>query len=93
MKITGRDRLTVERDGDRIELYNHVSVAMHHYVNSVNGYETFEPEVSKGDMGGGPQPEAVTERVAAVLSHEFGIDTEDHGIEVVDVESDEVDVL
>ena len=92
-QITGRDRLTVEHDGEEIEVFNHVSVAQYHYVNSVNGYETFEPDISKGDMGGGPSPEYVTERVAELLYHEFGIEVEQHGIEAIDLDADEVTVL
>jgi hypothetical protein len=59
----------------------------------VNGYETFEADISKGDMGGGPAPDAVTKRVADMLWHEFSIDVEDHGIEVVDMSEDDVHQL
>ena len=91
--LTGRDRITVERDGKEIDVFNHVSVSTHHYVNSVNGYETFEPDVVKGDMGRGPQPDAVTPRVAKILRDEFHADVDDLGIEVIDPDSDEVRVL
>ena len=84
---------TVIRDGEEITVYDHVSVSTKHYVNSVNGYETFEPDVVKGDMGVGPQPEAVTERVARLLWDEWGIEVEDLGIEAIDTSDDEVDVL
>ena len=93
MDFTGRDRILVEKDGEEIDVFNHASVSTHHYVNSVNGYETFEPKVAKGDMGDGPKPEAVTPRLANVLRDEFHVDLEDQGIDVIDPESEEVDVL
>ncbi|WP_455448331.1 hypothetical protein [Natrinema thermotolerans] len=93
MDLSGRDRIVVEKDGEEIDVFNHVSVSTHHYVNSVNGYETFEPTVSKGDMGDGPKPEAVTPRIAEMLWHEFHAEVEDLGIDVIDPESEEVDVL
>ncbi len=52
-----------------------------------------EPDIAKGDMGVGPQPEAVTERVADLLWSEFNIEVEDPGIEVIDPEDDDVQVL
>ena len=90
--IPRRDRYTVIRDDEEIEVFNHVSVSQHHYVNSVNGYETFEPDIAMGDMGKGPAPDYVTERVADLLWSEFTIDVEDHGIEVIDLASDEVKI-
>lgn len=91
--LTGRDTLTVERDGEQIEVYNHVSVSRHHYVNSVNGYEEFKASLTKGDMAEGPEPEAVTDRLARLLWGEFGITVEDRGIDVIDPADDEVTVL
>ncbi|ELZ04960.1 hypothetical protein [Natrialba asiatica] len=91
--FTGRGRITVERDGEEIEVFNHVSVSTHHYVNSVNGYESFEADISKGDMGGGPEPNVVTERVAQLVFAEFNIDVGNRDIKVIDPESDEVSVL
>lgn len=87
------ERATVVRDDEEIEVFDHVSVSTKHYVNSVNGYETFEPDIAKGDMGVGPQPEAVTERVADLLWSEFSIEVEDLGIEVIDPEDDDVQML
>lgn len=91
--ITGRDRIEVERDGEELEVFNHVSVSTHHYVNSVNGHESFEADIAKGDMGRGPTPDAVTERVAEYLWTEWKIEVEDYDIEAIDLESDEVNVL
>lgn len=87
------DRFEAEIDGETVEVFDHVSVAQYHYVNSVNGYETFEPEISKGDMGGGPQLDAVTERVASLLWHEFGIEVENYGIRAVDPDDPDVSIL
>jgi len=91
--VTGRDVLTVERDGEQIEVYNHVSVSRHYYVNSVNDYEEFKASLSKGDMSEGSEPEAVTDRLARLLWGEFGITVEDRGIDVIDLADDEVTVL
>ena len=93
MRLTGRDRITVCKDGEEIEVFNHVSVSTHHYINSVNSYETFEPEIAKGDMGDGPQPEAVTERVAMLLDAEFHIDVRELGIDVIDPAAEGVEML
>lgn len=87
------ERATVMRDGEEIEVFDHVSVSQHHYVNSVNGYETFEPDIAMGDMGRGPEPEAVTKRVADLLWHEFSIEVEKEGIEVVDMSDSDIKVL
>lgn len=86
------DRYTVLVDDEEMEVFNHVTIAQEHYVNSVNGYRTFDGPIKAGDGGIG-EPDAVTERVATLLSDEFGIDVEDRGIEVVEIDSDEVDVL
>lgn len=91
--MTHGDRIHVLRDGEELEVFNHVSISQHHYVNSVNGHETFEPDIVKGDLGRGPPPEYVTERIADVLWHEFGIEVEQHDIEVVDIDSDEVELI
>ena len=88
------DRLTVQdENGEEVEVFNHASVVQRHYVNSVNGYESFEPIVSEGDTGRGRTPEAVTKRLSDLLYDEFGIDVEDIGVRVIDPGSEEVDVL
>jgi len=50
-----------------IEVFNHVSVRTNHHVNGVNGYETFDHDIAKDNMRVGPQPEAVTQRVAELM--------------------------
>ena len=91
-ELTGRDVITVDRDGEEIEVYNHVTVTKQHYVNSVNGHDSFDGPVEAGDGGIG-EPDAVTPRIAYLLDSEFGVDVEQHGIEVIDPEDDEVTVL
>jgi len=91
--VTGRDVLHVEHDGEEKEVYNHVSVSQHHYVNSVNGYESFGASIAKGDMGDGPAPDAVTKRVARLLSDAFAVDIEEQGIEVIDLDAEDVHLL
>lgn len=91
--MTNRDVVVVENaDGEQVEVFNHVSVVERHYVNAVNGYETFDPIVSKGD-GMSEKPDAVTPRVARLLYDEFGADVDELEIEVIDPEDEEVTVL
>lgn len=89
--ITGRERILVDRDGEELEVFNHVSVARYHYVNSVNGHETFEPQITAGDSD--MPVEYVTDRIAEYLEIEWMIDVEDHGIEVVDLDDPDVQVI
>lgn len=92
--MKGRDRITVEDgDGEEVVVFNHASVVERHYVNSVNGYETFEPVVAKGDNMAGEKPEAITERLARVLYDEFGYKADEHDIRVIDPEDENVTVL
>lgn len=91
MDTTGQDRITVERDGEEIEVFNHVSVINRHYINSVNGHESFAPIITSGDSD--ERVDVVTERVADYLWHEWGIEAEKQGIEVIDPEDEEVTVL
>jgi len=78
-------------DGKEVKIYDHVSVSTHHYVNSVNGYETFEASIARGDIGRGPAPDYITERLGRLLHDEFGVEPEEKGIEVVD--PDEVQLI
>jgi hypothetical protein len=92
--MTGRDVIIVEDEaGEEVQVFNHASVVERHYVNSVNGYETFEPVVSKGDSMGGERPDAITERLARVLYDEFGYKADEHDIRVIDPEDENVTVL
>ena len=87
-----RDRLDVVRDGEEIEVFNWVNVDRSAQVYAGAGQiEYFEGDIGAGDSS--MTPDAVTKWIAEELSHEFNIYVEDHGIEVVDIESEEVDVL
>lgn len=84
------ERATVVIDGEEYEVFDHVSVEEYYYVNSVNGYEAFEPQIFAGNNPD-KKPEAVTERVARLLWGEFGIDLDNRDdIEVVDMDEAEV---
>ncbi|SIS21759.1 hypothetical protein [Natronorubrum thiooxidans] len=87
-----QERLSVVRDGDELEVFNWVNVDQPATVRGHNPVvETYDAEIGAGDASF--TPDAVTTWVADELRDEFHIDPEDHGIEVVDVESDEVSVL
>ncbi len=87
-----KERMTVARDGEELEVFNWVNVDQPATVRGHNPVvEKYDAEIGAGDASF--TPEAITKWVADELRHEFHIDPEDHGIEVVDVESDEVDVL
>jgi len=87
-----RDRITVHRDGEEVEVFNWVNIKQPAVVRGGNPVvEKFDAEIGAGDMS--RTPDAVTEWVAEELWREFSIDVTDHGIEVIDVESDDVDVL
>jgi hypothetical protein len=92
LDITGRDLITVEKDGEEIEVYNHVSVSRHYYVNSVNGYEEFEADIAEGDLGDGPEPDYITERVKRILWKKLNVSVRDRDIEVIDLDSDDITV-
>ena len=92
MKPQLQERLTVEKDGGEIEVFNWVNIQQPAVVRGHNPVvETFDAEIGAGDSP--MKPDAVTEWVAEELWHELGIEVEDHDIEVIDVESEEVEVL
>lgn len=86
------DRLTVLRDGEEIEVFNWVNINQPAIVRASNPVvETFDADIGAGDSP--RKPDAVSKWLADELRDEFNIDPEDHDIEVVDVESEEVDVV
>jgi hypothetical protein len=92
MNLQHRDRITVERAGEELDVFNWVNIMQPAVVRGGNPVvEKFDAEIGAGDMQ--RSPEAITTWVAEELRREFHIDPEDHGIEVVDVESDGVIVL
>jgi len=92
MTLQHRDRIVVDRDGEQVEVFNWVNIKQPAVVRGGNPVvEKFEAEIGAGDMS--KTPEAVTEWVAEELWHEFGIEVEDYGIEVIDPTDEEVQVL
>lgn len=91
MKLRQRDQLDVVRDGEEIEVYNWVNVSEHHTVRGGGEVNTNTTKIGAGD--GTMQPDAVTHWVAEELWEECSINVVNRGIRVVDVESEEVDVL
>lgn len=92
MSTPNRGRIRVRMNGEEVEVWNHVRVQQEHHINSVNGYETFTGSIFTGD-GGREEPDFVTSHVSALLWEEFGIEVKEHGIEEIDVGSEEVTVL
>lgn len=91
--ILGHDRIPVELpSGEEVEVWNHCNVQTRHYVNSVNGHETFGPILTAGDSRD-ELDTYVTERLASYLNSEFDINVEDLDIEVVNIEDPEVQLL
>lgn len=105
MNITGKDIVHLAKEVEdeemadfsendqhyvEMEVYNHVSVMTRHYVNSVNGHESFAPTVTAGDSE--QVPDYVTERIAEYLWMEWGIEVSEleAGIQVIDPEADDV---
>jgi hypothetical protein len=85
-----RDRLTVMRDGEELEVFNWCSLMQHHIIHPAT-QETRPPDIERGD--GGTTPKYVTEWLADRLWHEYDVHVQDYGIETIDIESDEVTVL
>ena len=95
MKTQLRDRITVVKDGEEIEVYNWVNIKQPAIVRGNNPVvETFDCDIGAGDST--MKPDAITEWVAEELWHEFSIsesDLREKGIGVIDVESEEVDLV
>ena len=90
-----KERLTVARNDEEIEVFNWVNILQPAVVRGHNPVvEKFDAEVGAGDSS--MTPDAVTHWVAEELWHEFYIDEKDleqRDIDVIDVTSEEVDVL
>ena len=84
------DSLTVRRDDEELEVFNWCSLTQYHTVR-LTTQETWTPDIERGD--GGPTPEYVTEWLADCLWNQYGVEVENHDIETIDIESDEVSVL
>lgn len=86
------DCIRVVIDGEEKEVYNWVTVGRRYRVRS-NRRISFDPRIYPGDSVGGSGPERITQWLSDQIWDEFSIDAESHGIEVIDIESDEVTVL
>lgn len=91
MSLKHHDTIPVElADGTEVDVYNWVNLReVKESVVRPNTSETW-PQVEIGAGDSSRTPEAVTKWLAERLWGEFDIDVENHGIGVVDVESDEV---
>lgn len=94
MELQHRDTILVEHEGEEKEVYNWVNIERKQKAsvraNSVDHFDE-DPDIGAGDSQS--PPEYVTTWLAAMLGHEFGIDVTLHDIEVVDIESAEVQLL
>lgn len=90
-RLQRKERLTVLREGEEIEVFNWVNIQQPAVVRGHNPVvEKFDAEIGAGDSP--MKPDAVTHWIAEELWHEFGIEVEDHGIEVIDPTGEEVTV-
>lgn len=91
MSLKHYDTIPVElADGTEVDVYNWVNLReVKESVVRPNMSETW-PQVEIGAGDSRRTPEAVTEWLADRLWGEFDIDVEEHGIDIVDIESDEV---
>jgi len=89
MSLKHRDTIEVYRDGEQITVYNWANVNQPAVLRGGNPtVELFDCAIGAGDS---PEtPDYITEWLAVQLEIEFGIDPSRHGIEVIDIESDEV---
>lgn len=96
MTLRHRENIKVEKDGEKIRVWNFLNVDPAYQVRGGNpSLETF-PDEHRIEGGGGAGPvDYVTSWVAKSLRDEVGIDLsrDRWSIEVVDVESDDVTVL
>jgi hypothetical protein len=92
LTLRQRERITVRRDGEEVDVFNWVTVQQASRVRGHNPVvETVDTQIGAGDSM--MEPDAVTPWVAEELQDEFYIDVEERGIEVIDPEADDVEVL
>lgn len=77
--------------GEEITIYNWVNVVSPVVIYGGKSIEHFELDIGKGDST--VTPNYVTEWVAQDIYHEYTVEVEDHGIEVIDPTDEEVVVL
>jgi len=93
-----RERIEVAKDGEEITVWNFLNVSPAYQFRGSNPtMETFHSKTEITSGGGFRDVEYITSWVAEELWHELSLSeqtlNETHGIEVVDIESDEVTVL
>lgn len=98
MSLRHQERITVEKDGEEIDVWNFLNVTLACQVRGGNPVTEEFPGDHRITMGGGgTEPDYVTSWVAEELWHNYDIDLFDghreFDIEVVDLEDDEVTVL
>lgn len=89
------DRVEVRHDGEEVTVFGWATVEVHEQTRFQAGsQETFRGTVriEAGDGGIGV-PEAVAPFLADAILDTYSIDVEDHGIDVIDPASEEVDLL
>lgn len=92
MDLQNQMRHTVLVDDEEVAVANEVDVATRHSIKAGGSYVTHDPRVT---VGWAPhyEPKAVTERAAELLYTEFDIEAAQIGLRVIDVQSDDVEVL
>ena len=95
MRLRHRERIEVYHNGEEITVWNALNVDMPYQIRGSKLSKEAYPDLATIEIiGGGPQPDYVTEWIAEELWHVFGIDDLDvFGIEVIDVEADDVERL
>jgi hypothetical protein len=76
---------------EQITVYNWVNVVRPTVIHGGTSVEYFELEIGAGDASF--TPDYVTEWVAEDIYHEYTVEVEDYGIEVIDPTDEEVNVL
>lgn len=90
-QLKRRDTITVERDGEQIEVYNWCTVDECHRVRP-GETETFEPRVWAGDAIG-VEPDAITHWLARYLTEAVDIRVSRLDVEVINPTKDGVTVV
>lgn len=91
-RLKQQDRITVRLpSGDECVVYNWINVSQPSIVRGgPSCVEYFEADIGAGDMQ--QTPEYITTWVDETLWREYTIDSSNHGIEVIDVTDDDVDI-
>lgn len=90
-EIRRRDLYHVMRDGEELKVYNWGNVQIHEQL-SPGQVERTQVFINAGDATW--SPDYITQQFADQLADEYdGLRASEHGIEVVDLDDDEVTVL